>query len=106
MKFNQLKFYNWPSSGKELYSYDVPPLQVSGPLNAGAPLNAISSFHGLNPLLRMQEQFVLISNTGLSVGDVEQLNISVSFILSKNIDNWFFWFFDKIYETTGSSAQV
>ena len=47
-------------------------IQVSGPLNAGAPLNAISSFHGLNPLLRMQEQVVLIGNIDLSVGDLEQ----------------------------------
>ena len=49
-------------------------LQVSGPLKVGAPLNAISSFHGLNPLLRMQEQVVLIGNIDLSVGDLEQLN--------------------------------
>ena len=47
---------------------------MSGPLNAGAPLNAISSFHGLNPLPRRQEQVVLIGNTDLSVGDLEQLN--------------------------------
>ena len=49
-------------------------LQVSGPLSAGAPLNAISSFHGLDPLLRMQEQVGLIGNIDLSEGDLEQLN--------------------------------
>ena len=47
---------------------------MSGPLNAGAPLNAISSFQGLDPLLRMQEQVGLIGNIDLSVGDLEQLN--------------------------------
>ena len=49
-------------------------VQVSGPLNAGAPLNAISSFHGLNSLLRVQEQVVLIGNTDLRVGDAKQFN--------------------------------
>ena len=49
------------------------PLQVSGPLNAGAPLNAVFIYLVLNPLMMILEQVVLLSNIDPSVGDLEQL---------------------------------
>ena len=44
---------------------------MSGPLNAGAPLNAIFSFLVLKSSPMMQEQGILIGNIDLSVGDLE-----------------------------------